>query len=128
MEKVKNWMRTVMYNHYLETEKILSFQQIQDILIDKGFSYYVNKKDGKKKLRIRKALRPSYLYIKKILPQMKKRRELGFEVLTKLLNEREFGLYKETFKVFEPYLTKKDKEYLRRLKESKREKTEVLKL
>jgi len=117
METLKKWIKTTMLNHYIKTGEILTFQRIQNILISKGFSYYIAK-DGKQKLRIRKKVKPLYQRIKKNLPKIKKRRSLGLEILTKTIEEKEFGLYKELYKTFEEYLTTQDKKFLKNLKQS----------
>lgn len=117
METLKKWIKSVMLNHYIDTGEVLTFQRIQNILISKGFSYYIAK-DGKQKLRIRRKVKPIYQQIKKNLPKIKKRRDIGLEVLTKTLEGKDFGLYKELYKIFEEYLTTQDKEFLKRLKQS----------
>ena len=125
MEKLKQNMKQILLNEYVRSGKLLSFQEVQNIYIQKGFSYYVNPKDGKKKLRIRKAIYPSYKYVKQNIERLKEQRDSAVKALNCLLsNNISSHIFRKIYKELEQYLTTDDKQYF--LEKIKRKKDDVI--
>ena len=120
MEKLKENMKQILLNEYVKSGKILSFQEIQNIYISKGFSYYINPKDGKKKLRVRKALYPSYRYIRRNIQKFKKQRDDAVKALNCLLsNNIAPSIFRQVYKELEHLLTTEDKKFFKQKLQSK---------
>lgn len=86
MEKVKKIIKTIMVETYINEGKILGIQEVQNILISMGFSYYRDK-NGVKKLRILKSIRNYYYKIKYSLEKYKKERDFAYSVLESAVHE-----------------------------------------
>ena len=120
MEATKELVKKILFNEYVASGKVLSFQAIQNILISHGYSYYVHT-DGKKKLRIGRKIRSYYWSIRRRLDKMKQERDTAVEIINKVLNANVSSDFKkELYKALSPYLTTQDKNFYSALLKKKR--------
>ncbi len=127
MEQVKKIIKTILFETYVNEGKVLTFQEVQNILISKGFSYYQDE-NGVKKLRILRKIRPYYNTLKGQLPKMKNNRDFVMETLEDSINkylqgEISYKVVNNTFQSLKEFLTRNDIQLIKNMKKKPKEKS-----
>ncbi len=110
--KLKDFVKRILFNQYVEKGKKLSFWELEQYLIRAGFSYFIDS-NGYKKLSIRRTIKPIHASIIKILDGIKKDRDTTIMILDNLIEGYKKGnvrysYIRKFFRENKQFLTSKD--------------------
>lgn len=116
MDKIRSLIKDFLIREYLNKGRIISFQELQNILSYAGFHYYFDDK-GRKKLRIGKKIYPIYLYHKRNIKKYLQRREDAIKILQFAMNSNVSATeYKQLYDVLKHHLSPSDRQFFKKKK------------